>query len=74
MMASLSVEVRTVPGTVKCVGRVYYEFMASVAGREPQPFVMQMPMDRRQARRVSRRTGRPFRLRDGQPVFGKASR
>lgn len=55
-------------GKASRVGRFYFEFDGLIDGRI-QPFCLICPMDRRQARRVSRRTGKRFRVHQGEVIW-----
>lgn len=64
------IEIKPVGNLTHRVGNFYYEFMGEINAPEligmpvsqPQKFSIEMPMDRRQARRVSRKTGKRFRM------------
>jgi hypothetical protein len=63
-LMSSYIEMAVVPGSRRRVGRLYYEIQTTVGRREPETRTTRIyfPMDRRQARRVSRRTGHKFRV------------
>jgi hypothetical protein len=69
-VTEINVQIQPVPNTMHHVGKLWYAFDGVMLGRV-EHFEVFFPMDRRQARRVSRKLKRRFTIRNGEVVWRK---